>query len=65
MRRADWLEYVCWQPQVSVYVQRQNQHLSSSVNRIDNLLKSALEFSDVNDSVIVNKIIEDSIKVHI
>jgi hypothetical protein len=24
-----------------------------------------MEFSDVNDSVIVNKIIEDSIKVHI
>ena len=22
IRRADWLEYVCWTPQVSTYVQR-------------------------------------------
>lgn len=28
-------------------------------------MKSAFEFADVNDSVIVNKIIEDSSKVHI
>jgi ferritin len=28
-------------------------------------LQAAIEFTDVNDSVIVNKIIEDSVKVHI
>lgn len=39
--------------------------LSSKNNNIDNLLKSAIEFADVNDSVIVNKILEDSIKIHI
>lgn len=39
--------------------------LSSKNNNIDNLLKSAMEFADVNDSVIVNKIVEDSIKIHI
>lgn len=28
-------------------------------------MQAAIEFTDVNDSVIVNKIIEDSVKVHI
>lgn len=65
MRRADWLDYICWQPVVSVQVQRQNQLLSSQDNRVDHLLKAAIEFADVNDSIIVNKIIEDAIKVHV
>lgn len=32
---------------------------------MDHLLKAAFELADVQDSVIVNKIVDDAIKVHI
>lgn len=65
IRRADWLEYVCWEPNVSTFVQKQNHLLSSNDNDIDHLLKSAFDFTDVNDSTTVNKILEEAAQAHL
>ena len=60
VRKADWLQYVCWQPQINVHIQQQNQLLSGSSNIIDHLLFTAFDFTDINDSVTVNKVLEEA-----
>jgi len=51
LKRADWLQHVCWLPAVDDAVKRQNHHLSSiEENPIDSLLLSAFEFVDVNEN---------------
>lgn len=65
VRKADWLELVCWNTNISVAVQKQNQLLSGKDNHIDRLLKSAFDFVDVNDSASVNKVLEDAAETHI
>jgi len=66
LTRADWLRFVCWQPEVSDFVKTQNQVLSSlEENPIDSLLLSAFEFIDVNEAGASNKILEDSATAHV
>jgi len=65
LRAADWLDYVCFSPNVPEIIKQQNTILSGSENPLDALLKSALENTDVNDSVSINKILEDSTSFHI
>jgi hypothetical protein len=66
LKRADWLQYVCWQPSVSAEVKRQNNCLSSSdENPVDSLLLSAFEFLDVNEAGAANKILEDAATAHV
>jgi hypothetical protein len=65
LRAADWLDYVCFSPNVPEITKQQNTILSGSENPLDALLKSALEFTDVNDSVSINKILEDATTAHI
>ena len=65
LRDADWLEYVCFEPDVPEQIQKQNHLLSGKDNDIDSLLKSAFDFTDVNDSVSINKILEESAQSHI
>ena len=64
LRDADWLEYVCFEPDVPDLVQQQNHLLSGTENDIDTLLKSAFDFTDINDSVSINKILEESAQAH-
>jgi len=66
LKRADWLQHVCWLPAVDDVVKRQNHHLSSiEENPIDSLLLSAFEFVDVNENGAANKILEDSASAHV
>ena len=65
LRKADWLEYVCFEPTVSDTIMRQNQIFSGVDNPVDTLLKSAFDLTDVQDSVTVNKIMEESASSHI
>jgi hypothetical protein len=64
VRVADWLDYVCFTPNVPEISKQQNCILSGKENPVDSLLKSALEFTDVNDSVSVNKILDDATNAH-
>lgn len=66
LKKADWLQYVCWKPTISDVVMRQNFALSSlTTNPVDSLLLSAFEFIDVNEAGAANKILEDSATAHI
>jgi hypothetical protein len=65
LRKADWLEYICFQPYVSDAIVRQNNLLSGAENPIDSLLKAAFDLTDVHDSVTINKIMEDSAQAHV
>lgn len=65
LRNADWLDYVCFSPNVPEVIKQQNCILSDKDNHLDALLKSALEFADVNDSNSVNKILDDASNAHI
>lgn len=65
LRRADWLEYVCFTANVPEILKQQNCILSGAENPMDSLLKSAIEFTDVSDSFSVNKIIEEAAAAHI
>jgi len=49
LRRADWLEYVCFQPNISEALKQQNHLLSTADNAVDNLLKGAFDVTDVHD----------------
>ena len=65
LRKADWIEYICFEPKISEANKIQNCVLSSADNPIDTLLKGAFEFIDVNDSTTVNKILEDATHAHL
>ena len=66
LKKSDWLQYVCWLPNVSDTVKRANFRLSNSdENPIDSLLLSAFEFVDVNEAGASNKILEDSATAHV
>ena len=66
LKRADWLQYVCWQPAVDDVIKRQNNRLSNvEDNPIDALLLSAFEFVDVNENGAANKILADSASAHV
>ena len=66
LKKSDWLQYVCWLPNVSDCIKRQNFRLSNfSDNPIDSLLLSAFEFIDVNEAGASNKILEDSATAHV
>ena len=65
LRDADWLEYVCFEAEVPDLIQKQNHLLSGRDNDIDSLLKNAFDFTDVNDSVSINKMLEDSANAHV
>lgn len=66
LKKSDWLQYVCWLPNVSDTVKRANFRLSNSDdNPIDSLLLSAFEFIDVNEAGASNKILEDSATAHV
>ena len=60
LRQADWLEYICFQPNITNAQKLQNNLLSSADNTVDNLLKGAFDVIDVHDQVTVNKILEDA-----
>jgi hypothetical protein len=66
LKKSDWLQYVCWLPNVSDTVKRANFWLSNpDENPIDSLLLSAFEFVDVNEAGASNKILEDSATAHV
>ena len=66
VKKADWLEYVCWIPTVQDILIKQNHAMSSvDENPIDSLLLSAFEFVDVNEAGAANKILEDSATAHV
>lgn len=65
VRNADWLEYICWTPATSDWVQKQNQLLSSPENEVDNLLKAAFDLLDVNESSTVNKVLDQATEQHL
>jgi hypothetical protein len=66
LKKADWLQYICWFPMISEFLVRQNNILSNQTeNPIDSLLVSAFEFVDVNEAGAANKILEDSATSHV
>ena len=66
VKKADWLQYVCWIPSVPDIIKKQNHSLSNiEKNPIDSLLLSAFEFIDVNEAGAANKILEDSATAHV
>jgi len=65
LRKADWLDYVCFTPTVTEDLKQQNCILSGKENVLDSLLKSALEFTDVNDTMSVARIIEEAVSSHV
>jgi hypothetical protein len=60
---AYWIDYVCVFPKISTISQRQAALLSTD-NPIDSLLRSAMNFLDVNDLATVNKILEETARLH-
>jgi hypothetical protein len=58
-----WIDYVCVYPKVPAHIQKQAAYLSTD-NPIDSLLRSALNFLDVNDLATVNKILEETARLH-
>ena len=60
---SSWLDYVCVYPTIPDYIQKQAAILSTS-NPIDSLLRSAMNFLDVNDLATVNRILEESARLH-
>lgn len=60
---AYWLDYVCVYPKIPAHIQKQAAFLSIN-NPIDTLLKSALNFLDVNDLATVNRILEETARLH-
>lgn len=60
---AHWIDYVCVFPKVATISLKQAALLSTD-NPIDSLLKSAMNFLDVNDLATVNKILEETARLH-
>ena len=58
-----WIDYVCVFPKVSTILQKQAAFLATD-NPIDSLLRSAMNFLDVNDLATVNKILEETSRLH-
>jgi len=58
-----WIDYVCVYPKVPSHIQKQAAYLSTD-NPIDSLLRSTLNFLDVNDLATVNKILEETARLH-
>ncbi len=64
LKKADWLELVCFEGTVSEVVKRQSYHFNL-IDQYDSLLESAFNFLDVNDQSAVNRILEDSASTHV
>lgn len=61
---AFWIDYCSvMQPKISTHTQKQAAFLSIN-NPVDSLLRSALNFLDVNDLATVNKILEETARLH-
>ncbi|CDW83349.1 UNKNOWN [Stylonychia lemnae] len=61
---AYWIDYCgVMQPQIPAHIQKQAAFLSIN-NPIDSLLRSALNFLDVNDLATVNRILEETARLH-
>lgn len=60
---AYWIDYVCVFPKVPNHIMKQAALLTSN-NPIDSLLRSAMNFLDVNDLATVNKILEETARLH-
>ena len=60
---ASFLDYVCVQPRIPASLQKQAAYLSTN-NPVDSLLKSAMNFLDVNDLATVNRILEETARLH-
>ena len=60
---AYWIDYVCIFPKVPAYSLKQAAMLSTN-NFVDSLLRSAINFLDVNDLATVNKILEETARLH-
>ena len=58
-----WIDYVCVFPKVPVHSQKQAAILATN-NPIDSLMRSAMNFLDVNDLATVNKILEETARLH-
>ena len=55
---------MCFSAYIPEIIKQQNCILSGKDNPIDSLLKSAIEFTDVNDSSSINKILEEVAAEH-
>lgn len=64
IKKADWLNQVCFEPAISEAVKRQSLHFNK-VDQYDGLLESAFNFLDVNDSSSVNRIIDEAAQTHV
>ncbi len=60
---GSWIDYVCLEPQIPGYLEKQAAFLSTN-NPIDSLLKSAINFLDVHDLATTNRIIEETARAH-
>ena len=63
LKRADWLDLVSFEGQAPECLKRQSNFLSQAKD-YDNLLESAFNFLDVNDSAAVNRILEEASQIH-
>lgn len=64
LKRADWLEHVCFEGTVSETLKRQG-HYFNSVEQYDSLLESAFNLLDVTEASAVNRILDDSALTHV
>ncbi len=58
-----WIDYVCVFPQIPNHALKQAAYLATN-NPVDSLLRSAINFLDVNDLATVNKILEETARLH-
>jgi len=65
LRKADWLQHICFEAHICDSVARQNMLLSGAENEIDSLLQNTFDLIDINESTTVNKVIEQAAKDHI
>lgn len=58
-----WIDYVCVFPKIPTHSMKQAALLATD-NPVDSLLTSAMNFLDVNDLATVNKILEETARLH-
>ena len=58
-----WLDYIALMPNIPDWLKKQNAILTHK-NPIDSLLRSGMDFLDVNDVASVARIIEDNAILH-
>jgi hypothetical protein len=59
---ATWLDFICLEPEMSDTLKVQQAFLTQCP--VDNLLKCAMDFLDVNDLATVNRNLEETARVH-